>query len=92
MTGEQERVNPTGSLQFRVETLEDHDKETRETVKTNSTLVQKHELEIYGERGINVALRQLDARLVWVNRALWTIAGSVVAGSVLIVLQLASSS
>jgi hypothetical protein len=50
-------------------------------------LVEKHEIELHGERGVYKAIHEMTEQLKWTNRALWTTAATVTAGAVLIILQ-----
>jgi hypothetical protein len=47
-------------------------------------LAEKHEYDLHGERGVYKALEDLTNQLRWTQRALWTLAASVLLAAVTI--------
>jgi hypothetical protein len=54
--------------------------------QTFARLVEKHELELHGERGVYRAIHEMTEQLKWTNRALWGVAAAVMAGAILVLL------
>jgi hypothetical protein len=50
-------------------------------------LAEKHEHDLHGERGVYKALEDLTNQLRWTQRALWTLAASVLVAAVTIALS-----
>jgi hypothetical protein len=50
-------------------------------------LAEKHDLELHGERGIYQALEDLAHQLRWTQRALWTLAASVLVAALTIAMS-----
>jgi hypothetical protein len=47
-------------------------------------LAEKHDLELHGDRGVYRALEDLTHQLRWTQRALWTLAASVLVAALTI--------
>jgi hypothetical protein len=47
-------------------------------------LAERHDLELHGERGVYKALEDLTNQLRWTQRALWTLAASVLVAALTI--------
>lgn len=62
------------------------DIESHETaLDTLSRTVERHEGDIHSERGLYQWMKSMEARLVWVNRALWAIALAIIGSAAAII-------
>lgn len=49
-------------------------------------LAERHEWELHGDRGLFPWTESIEERMKWINRALWTIAVSIIGAAVAIIL------
>jgi hypothetical protein len=81
-----EPVTGTPSLAqvlYRLEQVEHRQKEAEERNDERDRALQKHEQELYGDRGVNSTLRDLALQMKWLQRALWGLAASVTVAAVI---------
>jgi hypothetical protein len=51
------------------------------------TLAETHQIELHGERGVYKAIEDLTNQLRWTQRALWTLAASVLVAALTIAMS-----
>jgi hypothetical protein len=66
------------AVMYRVEQLERRADATEPRLGATVTMAERHEQEIYGDRGINKTIRELALQVRWVQRALWGLAASII--------------
>lgn len=75
---------PSGNIAFRLTIVERENVRRDERIEKAEDLAAKHELELHGERGVYVALRELANEIKWTRRAMWALAGSLIITSITI--------
>lgn len=66
------------NIDWRFERIEGSIRDDHKLLDEVDGLARKHELEFHGERGVYKAIEELAHQMMWVNRALWTIALAVI--------------
>lgn len=68
---------------YRIEQLERRADATEPRLGATVTMAERHEQEIYGDRGINRTIRDLALQVRWVQRALWGLAASIIIAEII---------
>jgi hypothetical protein len=82
----QEMTPQNPNMPWRLQVVEDLQRQDHATIGVVKELVAKHELEIHGDRGINDTLTELATQLKWVQRSLWGLAASVTVAAIVFAL------
>jgi hypothetical protein len=86
----QEMTPQNPNMPWRLQVVEDLQRQDHATLSAVEKMVGKHELEIHGERGINDTLSELATQLKWVQRSLWGLAASVTVAAIVFAFGVAS--
>lgn len=81
-------MTPTdaGTIALRLAALEEAKREHDKRIDTAEKVVDKHELELHGDRGIYAGMKELSAELKWTRRSMWGLAGALIIASVVFAL------
>jgi hypothetical protein len=77
---------PTGTA-YRLHVVEEDLKGVRVVADLGAKLATKHDIELHGERGVYKAIEDLTNQLRWTQRALWTLAASVLVAALTIAMS-----
>lgn len=77
--------NTSATVSLRLTGLEEAKREHDKRIDVAEKVVDKHELALYGERGVYAALSDINRKLSWINTGLWAIALAIIGAAVGIV-------